>query len=150
MNRKGFTLIELTVAVMIFLIFILAVGTILTSSWRFWNDGWEQVRLQRDASYAFARIEKVVRDASEVSNDPDGGSTLELTKDTAGEQWDKTFKLTNDVLYLEESSGSDAIIEGVQEISFSDSGNMVIVELILETGSADTGFRTAIFLRNSS
>lgn len=147
MNKKGFTLIEMIVAIMILSIFILVVGAILTSSWKFWNSGWEQVRLQRDASYAFARIEKVVRDASDA--DLLAGNKLQLTKESGGSPvWTKTFQKSGNILQLDDGSTTENIISGVSSISFSDYGDTVTVNLNLQEETSQADFRTTILLRN--
>ncbi|MCK4905293.1 prepilin-type N-terminal cleavage/methylation domain-containing protein [bacterium] len=147
-GRTGFTLVEMMVAVIILSIFIVAVGMMLSSSWRFWNDGWQQVILQRDASYAFASVEKVVRSGSSATI-LDGGTGLEVIKDgTSG--WTKNFQSGGGVLQLVEGSQTKDIISRVQSINFSISGNTVLVTLTLTDGSSVVDFRTTIFLRNVS
>lgn len=148
MNKKGFTLVEMIVAVMIFSIFILAVGAIMTSSWKFWNSGWEQVRLQRDASYTFARVEKIIRNGS-TPTVLGGGSGLQVVKDGTP-SWTKTFQKVGNVLRLVEGENSEDIISGVQSISFSTSTDTVTIRLILQDGNSRTDFRTTVLLRNQS
>ena len=145
-GQIGFSLVEVMIAVVIFAIFILAVGTILTSAWKFWNNGWQQVRVQRDASYAFEIIEKVVREGSTASV-IDGGSGLQVVKNGSS-GWTKTFQSVGGVLQLDDGSGPDNVISGVQSISFSTAGNAVSVSLSLLNGSASANFRTTILLRN--
>lgn len=148
LSLTGFTLVEMMVAVIVLSIFIVAVGMILSSSWGFWNDGWQQVLLQRDASYAFASVEKVVRSGSSATI-LDGGTGLEVIKDgTSG--WTKNFQSGGGVLQLVEGSETKDIISRVQSINFSISGNTVSVTLTLTDGSSIVDFRTTIFLRNVS
>lgn len=142
-GRKGFTLVEMMVAVIILSIFIVAVGMILTSSWGFWNDGWQQVLLQRDASYAFARIEKVVRRGSSVTF-LSGGTGLQVIRNGT-----QIFQSGGGTLQLIEGGNVEEIVSGVQSINFSTSGNTVSVTLTLTDGSSNVNFRTTIFLRNA-
>jgi prepilin-type N-terminal cleavage/methylation domain-containing protein len=149
MNKKGITLIEMMVGIIIFSIFILAVGMILVSSGKFWNSGWTQVKLQSDASYAFTRIEKVTREASRVLTNPGGGSTLQLTKEIGGiTEWTKVLQLNGNTLKLD----SENIISGISNLSFAyqaGSATAVIVNLTLQEDDSQVVFRTTIFLRNS-
>jgi len=149
LGKKGITLIEMMVAIIVLSIFLLAVGMILVSSGKFWNSGWTQVKLQTDASYAFARIEKVAREASRALSNPGGGSTLQLTKEIGGiTEWTKVFQLNGDTLQLD----SGNIISGVSNLSFAyDSGNSaaIIVNLTLKENGSQTVYRTTVFLRNS-
>ena len=145
-GRKGFTLVEMMVAVIILSIFIVAVGMILTSSWGFWNDGWQQVILQRDASYAFASIEKVVRSGSSATVLA-GGTGLQVIKNgTSG--WTKNFQSGGGVLQLVEDGETKNIVGGIQSINFAISGNTVLITLTLTDGSSIVDFRTTILLRN--
>jgi prepilin-type N-terminal cleavage/methylation domain-containing protein len=144
MDKRGFTLAELMVSIIILAIFILSVGMILTSSWRFWNDGWEQVRVQQDASYAFARIEKIVRGGSSATV-LDGGSGLQVIAD--GTIY--IYQTNGNVLQLVTGGNTEAVTNGVQSINFSSSGDTVSVTLTLLNGSSSTDFRTTILLRNS-
>jgi prepilin-type N-terminal cleavage/methylation domain-containing protein len=142
MDRKGLTLIELMVAVVILSIFVLFVGMILTSSWKFWNSGWEQVEVQRDASYAFSRIERIVRSGDGVSG---GGSSLQVTTGATIH----TFQLSGNTLRLIIGGNTEDLASGVQNVDFSISGDTVSVTLTLLSGDAGTDFRTTILLRNS-
>ena len=146
MNKKGFTLIELMITVVILSIFILAVGAIVVTSWKFWNSGWEQVELQRDASYAFARIERIVRSGNSVTV-LGGGSGLEVAEGAATH----IFQLSGNVLRLVTGGNTEDIASGVQNNTpFSQSGNTVTIILTLQKGDSGTDFRTTILLRNPS
>jgi prepilin-type N-terminal cleavage/methylation domain-containing protein len=145
LSLTGLTLIELMVTVVILSIFVLFVGMILTSSWRFWNSGWEQVGVQRDASYAFARIEKIVRsgDSAVLIG---GGSGLQVTEDATI----YTFQLIGDVLRLTTGGNTEDLVSGVQNNTpFSIVSDTVTVRLTLEEGNSGTDFRTTILLRNA-
>ncbi len=148
-GKKGITLIEMMVAIIVLSIFILAVGMILVSSGKFWDSGWTQVKLQSDASYAFARIEKVAREASKVSTNPGGGSTLQLIKEVGGiTEWTKVFQLNAKTLQLD----SENIISGISNLSFAyqaGSATAIIVNLTLQEDDSQVVFRTTVFLRNS-
>ncbi len=146
MNKKGFTLIELMIAVVILSIFILAVGAIVVTSWKFWNGGWEQVELQRDASYAFARIERIVRSGNSATV-LGGGSGLQVAEGAATH----IFQLSGNILQLVTGGNTENIASGVQNNTpFSQSGNTVTVTLALQDGNAYANFRTTILLRNPS
>ncbi|MDD5454619.1 MAG: prepilin-type N-terminal cleavage/methylation domain-containing protein [Candidatus Ratteibacteria bacterium] len=148
-SRKGITLVEMMVGMIVLSIFILAVGMILLASSKFWNGGWTQVKLQSDASYAFSRIEKVAREASRVLADPGGGSTLQLTREVGGvAQWTRIFQLSGDTLKLD----AEDIISGVSNLSFayeSENAAAIVVNLTLQEDDSQTVYRTTIFLRNS-
>lgn len=142
MNKKGLTLVELMVAVIILSIFVLSVGMILTTSWKFWNDGWQQVGVQTDASYAFSRIEKIVRAGSSATV-LGGGSALQVINGGSS-----TFQVVGGVLQLVQGGNTEDVASGVQSINFSSSGDTVLVTLTLLNSSASTNFRTTILLRN--
>jgi len=144
MNKKGFTIVELMVAIIILSIFLLSVGMILTSSVRFWNSGWDQVGVQQDASYAFARIEKIVRSGSSAVV-LDGGSGLRVTAD--GTTY--TFQLSGDVLQLVMGGNTADLVGGVQSVNFAiPEEGMVSVSLTLINNDAEANFRTTVLLRN--
>ncbi len=143
MNKKGLTLVELMVAVIVLSIFILAVGTIVITSWKFWNSGWEQVRLQRDASYAFARIERIVRSGNSATV-LGGGSGLQVTE--GGTTY--IFQLSGDVLQLTTGGNTEDVASGVNNVNFLIAGDTVTVTLALQDGNSYADFRTTILLRN--
>ena len=145
MNKKGMTLIELMITVIILSIFILAVGTIVITSWKFWNSGLEQVQLQRDASYAFARIEKFVHSGSGATV-LGGGSGLQVTEGGTTH----IFQLSGDILQLITGGNTEAIASGVNNVNFLTAGDTVTVTLALQDGNSYADFRTTILLRNPS
>lgn len=145
LSLTGFTLIELMVTVIILSIFILFVGMILTSSWKFWNSGWEQVGVQRDASYAFSIIEKIVHSGNGATL-IGGGSGLQVTSDAAT----YSFQLVGDTLRLTVDGSPEDLVSGVQNNTpFSIDEDTVTVRLILEEGNSGTDFQTTILLRNA-
>ena len=76
-RQKGFTLIELTIAIFTGTIVIVATGMILFFGQRTWNSTWDRTNLQRDASYAMLRMTRDIQ-AGASAQVEDSGKALKI------------------------------------------------------------------------
>ena len=72
--RKGFTIVELLVAMTAFSVMILAVGLLLVYGWDGWRKSTHSVNMQRDAVLAMEQIAREIRNSNitEITDDSDG------------------------------------------------------------------------------
>ena len=91
-GQKGFTLIELIIAMFTSTIVIVAAGSILFYGQKSWNNTWERANLQRDASYAMQRMSRPIK-AGTSARVEGNGIALRIYNDIEG-SWMRFFVQT--------------------------------------------------------
>ncbi len=146
-SRKGFTLIELVVAIPAALIVLIASGTVLVTSQAFWDSSWRKVNLQRDASYAMLRINRHIKEGT-LAEIEDDGKAIKIYKGTDGmrfflEQDSKDLKCEIEGRYPE------TIISGnVEDLQFNVDSNKVRINLLLKKDNLETHLTSEVMIRN--
>ncbi len=146
--RKGLTLIELTIAILTSSIVILATGMVIVLGQSSWNETWQRVTLQRDASYAMLLMSQSIKKASSVSADPNGKN---ITITSAGNTTKFAWNSGNDLLRRWEGAGSPStIIDDVQSLQFNvdDVNGTVRIDLRLQDGDVQTYLLSTVMMRN--
>jgi prepilin-type N-terminal cleavage/methylation domain-containing protein len=144
-SQKGFTLIELTVAIVVSAVVVLAAGIVIVIGQTSWNQTWKKVNLQRDASYAMLRMTRSIQAATSATADVngpvlniDGGSTI--------------FSYVADTNNLQCQIGgqTQTIINGeVKNLQFKVVGNnAVTIDLSLKKDDAQAHFVSTVMMRN--
>ncbi len=142
-SQRGFTLIELIIAIAAGAIVILATGIVVSLGQTSWNTAWRKVNLQRDASYAMLKMNKIIKSAATADvNGPvlsiDGGD-IEFTYDSVDGDLESTV-----------GGVTETILDGtVDNLVFGVSGSTVTIDLNLKEDSVEVRFVSTVMMRNS-
>lgn len=143
-QQRGFSLIEMMVAVVILGLIILALVTFFTGGTKAWVAGQSQLEAQRNARQAMDRMVREIREASNVI--ASSTSSIEINFNTpwntnlkyswSGDEWDPILR------------GTIPLINNVQSLAFTffDTSN-VEVDLTLTEESASKISKVHIDLR---
>jgi prepilin-type N-terminal cleavage/methylation domain-containing protein len=148
-RQKGFTLIELVIAMFTSAIVIVAAGMILFFGQKTWNSTWDRANLQRDASYAMLRMTHDIQ-AGISAQVESNGEGLKIFK--AGD-WVRYFVASEpSKLALKsetEGGSSETIIEdNLEAVRFNVTGNTVAIDLKLKDDNLETHFASTVMMRN--
>jgi prepilin-type N-terminal cleavage/methylation domain-containing protein len=147
-SRKGFTLIELMVAIVASAIVVLAAGIVIVIGQTSWNQTWKKVNLQRDASYAMLRMSQSIKAATSAGKSPDGRVLYIPTQSNPN----ITFSYVADTNNLQcqiVGEQPQTIINGkVKDLQFNVAGNTVTIDLSLKEDDAQTHFISTVMMRN--
>ncbi len=151
-RQEGFTLIELIIATIISAIVIVAAGSILLHGQRSWNNTWNRLNLQREASYAMLRMSNDVRAGTSAQVEDDGKGLRIYNSDA--ENWRRFFVQTaaNNLTLKSEIVGgntTETIINyKVEALQLNVTGNTVRIELKLKEDHLQTHFASTVMMRN--
>ena len=147
--QKGFTLIELIIAMLTGTIVILAAGMILFYGQKSWNNTWKRVNLQRDASYAMQRMSRLIKAAISAQVEGSGkglkifnkGGHVRFFLSPATEKFTLKGEIgeTNFVTILDDN---------VEDLQFNVTGSTVGIELKLSKDNLQTHFVSTVMMRN--
>lgn len=146
-SRKGFTLIELSIAILVTLIMLVTAGTVLTMGQDFWNSSWEKTNLQRDASYAMLKMNHHIKAGMSAETENDY-KAIKIYKDA---NWIRFFleQESKDLKCEPKGQPPETIISGsVEDLKFNVDGNKVTINLMLKTGDLETHLVSEAVLRN--
>ena len=150
--QKGFTLIELTIAMLTGAIVILAAGMILFYGQKSWNNTWKRVNLQRDTSYAMQRISRPIKAGSSAQVEGNGEG-LRIYNDKEG-SWRRFFvqPASNNLMLKSEIVGGNTtetiLDDTVEALQFNVTGTTVSIELKLREDNLQTHFVSTVMMRN--
>ncbi len=152
-GQKGFTLIELIIAMFTSTIVIVAAGSILFYGQKSWNKTLQKVNLQREASYAMKRMTRTIKagtSAQVLAN----GKILSVYNDLEG-NWRSFFvrpapeELTLKTEIIGENNTEATILDdNVEDVLFNVTGTTVSIELKLRKDDLQTHFVSAVMTRN--
>lgn len=106
-NKKGFSLIELMVVVVILSLMVLGLVTFFTGGVRSWISGQSQLQAQREARQAMDQMVREIREASNII--ANSTTSIEINFNTpwnptnlkyswSGNKWESIFKGTNPLI----------------------------------------------------
>lgn len=158
-NKKGFTLIELMVAVAITGVVIFLAGIIHITSINLWIKGSDKVFLQEETSFVWNILTTAIRDATEEVEILDNGQKLKLTREDINGNliWEKTFyKDNNDLSYITNNEAKKALISNIlhsltffdQDKDGKDLYGGVRVEMVLQKGNEKFVSEKTVDMRN--
>jgi prepilin-type N-terminal cleavage/methylation domain-containing protein len=152
-SRKGFTLIELMVAIVASAIVVLAAGIVIVIGQTSWNQTWKKVNLQRDASYAMLRMSQSIKAATSAAADVNGPVlNIKIKDPNTGTIKTITFSYVADTNNLQCQIGGQpqTIINGeVKDLQFNVAGNnTVTIDLSLKKDDAQAHFISTVMMRN--
>jgi len=152
-NKKGFSLIELMVVVVILGLMVLGLVTFFTGGARSWISGQSQLEAQRNARQAMDIMVREIREGKSYS-----GTTSSITVDIpalgSGSAYSVTYRKTGNIIYREVNSVSSPLIDNVKTLSFAAaSTDLSKVHIILEVDvdedeNPDITLDTDVNLRN--
>ncbi len=151
-GQKGFTLIELIIAMFTSTIVIVAAGSILFYGQKSWNNTCKRVNLQRDASYAMQRMSRSVKAGTSAQVEADGKG-LRIYNDNEG-SWRRFFvQSASQNLMLKTAivgtNINENILDGkVENLQFNVIGTTVRIELKLREDNLQTHFVSTVMMRN--
>ncbi len=148
-SQKGYTLIELLVAIIAGAIVILAAGVVIVSGHTSWNKAWKAVNLQRNASYAMLVMSQSIKEANSVTVDANN-KAMTIT-DAAGNTTRFSWNIGQDTLRSWVGTGSPStVIDDVQYLQFNkdDVNDTVTIDLRMLDGSVQACFVSTVMRRN--
>jgi len=150
-SRRGITLVELLVVVVITMIVFLSIGSGLYAGHRCWNEAWKKVNLQRDASYAMNIITRPIKGATSVTVAEDDDSVLAIDS-FGGRQ--TTFSMepdtpeTGKLLRQFAEANPHKIIGNVEDLVFIVDGNRVRIFIRLKQEDIEVALASTVMMRN--
>lgn len=149
--EKGFTLVELIIALIISTMIVLAVGGIIVSTFSFWQKGEEQINLQRDISYAALVMEKNIREG--ISFNIPSNTELDINQASGTGTVTASFWLDipNNNLMADLGAGGYILVNNVQDLSFtvsSTSSPAVNITLTLNKDNKSSYLESTVMPRN--
>ncbi len=154
-NEAGFTLIELTIAVLLSGIVALSIGSMLVMDQNYWNQGTKKLRLISDSSLAMSKMASEIRRGSDKA----GSSTEVVAFTDSLHVGPKSFKRdgANNFLFYDGSvthtfiSGTVDSLEYTYPLVQSPGDTLdraVGILLALRDGNLQVSVRATIALRN--
>lgn len=146
-TKKGFTLVEILITIMVASILIVSAGIVLAGGHTIWNNGLKRANLQRDASFAMLKINRLIRQGHNAVLEDDGKS-LKITNESS---WIKFYHDENaDNLILEAQDELPVtIVEGtVDKLEFKTQPKIVTVTLTLKQDNYEIAYISTVMMRN--
>ncbi len=151
-GQKGFTLIELIIAMFTSTIVIVAAGSILFYGQKSWNNTCKRVNLQRDASYAMQRMSRAIK-AGTSARVEGNGTGLRIYNDIEG-AWRRFFvqpaaqNLMLKTAIVGGNISETVLNDKVENLQFNVTGTTVKIELKLREDNLQTHFVSTVMMRN--
>ena len=150
-NRKGFSLIEMMVALGILSLIIIGLVTFFSGGTRAWVTGQYQLEAQRNARFAIDRMVKEIREGNNFAIGA-GNDSVTISYLSSFGKDPVTYKLSGTIIEREVNSVSSPLINNVKTLLFTstDSSKVhVILEVDVDNDeSPDITLNTDVNLRN--
>ena len=150
-NRKGFSLIEMMVALGILSLIIIGLVTFFSGGTRAWVTGQYQLEAQRNARLAIDRMVKEIREGNNFAIGA-GNDSVTISYLSSFGKDPVTYKLSGTIIEREVNSVSSPLINNVKTLLFAstDSSKVhVILEVDVDNDeSPDITLNTDVNLRN--
>jgi len=147
-KRKGFTLMEVVTAMGISAIVILAGGAVLVASHTRWNKAWDDVNLQRDASYTMLELTRSIRACASATVEADGAAIRMYDRDGAWELFSLGTGADNIQFEIEGQSPRTIIDRNLEGLQFNIEGNRVTIDLKLKKDNQQINLVSTVLMRN--
>ena len=112
-NRKGFSLIEMMVALGILSLIIIGLVTFFSGGTRAWVTGQYQLEAQRNARYAMDRMVKEIRGGKNIISGSDGDTIVVSIPDFDTADPDDYYEVTYSLFGTTIQRGTNPLIENV-------------------------------------
>jgi prepilin-type N-terminal cleavage/methylation domain-containing protein len=116
-NKKGFSLIELMVVVVILGLMVLGLVTFFTGGARSWVSGQSQLQAQREARQAMDIMVREIREGKNVISGSDTTITVSIPSLGGNPAYDVTFALSGTTIQRKKNSTSNPLIDNVLKVS---------------------------------
>ena len=147
-SQKGFTLVELMIAIVTSAILVLAAGIVLVIGQEFWNEALKKANLQRDASYALINVMSRSIKAGASAQVEAGGKALRIRIGDSNSIFSHV-EGTHNLQYQIGSEQPQTIINGkVESLQFNVQDNKVTIDLRLKEDDAQIHFVSTVMMRN--
>jgi prepilin-type N-terminal cleavage/methylation domain-containing protein len=147
-KRKGFTLMEVVTAMGISAIVILAGGAVLVASHTRWNKAWDDVNLQRDASYTMLELTRSIRACASATVEADGAAIRMYDRDGAWALFSLGTGADNIQFEIEGQSPRTIIDRNLEGLQFNIEGNRVTIDLKLKKDNQQINLVSTVLMRN--
>ncbi len=152
-KKKGITLIELIIVIVIGAIGLLAVSFFASQSWKEWNESQQIKALQEEMDLASYTIKGVLEEASDITILDEGPLSGTKIKSSYNNEWEKEFYPSGNNLIIEDikNEATRVITNYLKSISFqqdSTGSETVLVNLKVEKDDREIENSFIIFLRN--
>jgi len=152
MKRKGLSLVELLVVIVVGTIAVVAVTSLVVESYRNWNLSIQKKSLQEELDLACYSIKGTVEEAKKVEIEDPGpsyGTKLVAEYDSV---WQKEFypRGTTLVIRNKETGEITTVIDSLSDISFQkeSQSETILVNITVRKAGATLSNSFAVFLRN--
>lgn len=146
-RHKGLTLIELMTSMATGMIVLLAAGSILVAGNRYWEQAWDKINLQRDASYIMHNISRSIRSAKSVELEDDG-KAIKIYRNV---DWIRiSFDEENNAVNYEIADGvpRPLVLDHIEAMEFTVNANRVGISLKLQKDNFQNHFVSTVMMRN--
>lgn len=147
-KRKGFTLMEVVTAMGISTIVILAGGAVLVASHTRWNKAWDDVNLQRDASYTMLELTQSIRASAAATVESNGTAIRIYDRDGNWELFSLGTGADNIQYEIEGQSPRTIIDRNLEGLQFSIDNNKVTIDLKLKKYNRQINLVSTVLMRN--
>jgi len=153
-EKKGITLIELLIGIIIAVIISLTVGVILLHTSSMFRETEKRLRIEKEASYTIMKMEKEMRvkKSEDIEIDEDGEK---LILDKNNENSSYFQKIDNDIVYYDGNELKTLIRDKVEELNFTYytdgdivKNNLIKISLSLSDEKNEYRIKTYVKLRN--
>ena len=153
--KKGFTLIEVIIAIILSAIALFGIETLIVESFKDWKAGKEIVELQRDLDIASYKMKRILEEADDDT--PLNNSDIPLNPGqrivaSYKNDWVKKFYASGSNLTYKSSpvSPEETIINTLQSILFTNGSDnhSVRVDLNVQKGARQLSSSFLVYLRN--
>lgn len=147
-KRKGFTLTEVVIAMGISTIVILAGGVVLVASHVRWNKAWDDVNLQRDASYTMLELTHSIRACAAATVESNGTAIRIYDRNGEWELFCLGSGADNIQHQIEGQNPRTIIDRNLESLQFDVESNRIIIDLKLKKDSQEINLVSTVLMRN--
>ena len=146
-RNKGFTLVEILIAVLASAIVILAAATCLVIGHRILGRAWRMTNLQRDASFAMFVLEQHAKEGTKAT--VQNGGTAATIYDINNSWMSFSFlSVTNELQRQAEGQPPQTIIGNVENLLFTVQENRLEIYMELKKDDLMTHLASTVTMRN--
>lgn len=160
-SNKGFTLVELLMAVAVFSIVMVGIISIMSSSLKAYSNSNLDVNVQEDAQLVANQLEELLSDATAIDNDSvTGGYKVSRVKNDGTVLEDYTIYQSGDKIEMISGSGTYTLASNVTEFELQgwapnsanyagDADNKTTIHIVLDNSSSSYSLDRTVYFRNN-
>jgi len=139
---------EVVTAMSISTIVIMAGGAVLVASHTRWNKAWDDVNLQRDASYTMHELTRSIRACAAATVESNGTAIRIYDSDGAWELFSLGSGADNIQYEIEGQSPRTVIDRNLEGLQFNVESNRVTIDLKLKKDNQQINLVSTVLMRN--